>query len=629
MQVECLLLWRQTLLTPSCVQWQNRIVKSFLPRYWFLLVTVVGLLGGLGLSQSSGLQWLPWAASAAVGFGLSLRWFIDALKNKSFGSDVLAVVSILATAVIGEWLAAAVISLMLASGRALETWAEGRAHSKLESLLKRAPQSVHVFAANGNPITVGIAEVPVGTRILVKSGEVVPLDGTLVTVGTFDESALTGEPLPVFREAGEEVASGVVNSDGSVELITTQNSQSSTYAGLIRLVQQAKADSAVAVRLANKWAVRFVPFALLLSVGTWLVTRNVDAAVAVVVAATPCPLILAVPVAIIAGMSKAASKGAIIKGGAALEQLARTKVILLDKTGTLTHGGPRVTSEWFAPGADGLETMSLAASLEQSSPHVVAKSVIGYAVARGAQLTHAQNVREDHGLGLSGTVVGKTVYVGQPKGEIPEWCLADEGLLVAIYIGGELAGILGLDDPIRDESTHTVARLKSLKVDRVVLVSGDRSGTVEKVAKQVGANDYFAECTPAAKLAVLEAEKQRTKGMVVVVGDGINDAPALAAADVGVAMGARGSTAASEAADVVIVEDSLSNLAIAVDVAQGARRRALQASGFGMALAIAAMVAAAIGLVNPTGAAISQEFIDAAAILWALVPARSRLAKLA
>lgn len=603
-------------------------MKKALSNYWFLLVTILGLSVGLIVAQSW--SWLPWAASAAVGLGLSTKWLIDAIKNKSFGSDVLAVVSILATALINEWLAAAVISLMLASGRALETWAEGRAHSKLEALLERAPQNAHVLDANGNQHSKPIGEVPVGSRILVKSGEVVPLDGKLLTAGTFDESALTGEPLPVFHEVGVEVASGVVNSDGSVELETTQDSKTSTYAGLIRLVQQAQAESASAVRIANKWAVRFVPFAIGLALLTWLFTQNVNNAVAVIVAATPCPLILAVPVAIIAGMSKAASKGAIIKGGAALEQLARTKVILLDKTGTLTHGGPSVSSAWFEPGTDELRVLHLAASLEQSSPHVVAKAVIAFGAVRGVSLVKPTQVSEAHGVGLTGTVDGVKVFVGQPSEGIPEWCAATESLLVAVLVDGKLKAILGLDDPVRSESAATISGLRKLGVERLVLVSGDRESTVESVAKEVGADAYFAECAPAQKMEILHNEQTtldagKSGGIVVVVGDGINDAPALAAAGVGVAMGARGATAASEAADVVIIEDSITNLAMAVDVAQGARSRALQASGFGMALAVAAMLFGAFGVLDATGAALSQEVIDAAAILWALVPARSRL----
>lgn len=595
-------------------------MSEWLKRYWFLVVSVLGL--ALGFSQ---VGWWAWAVSAAVGFGLSVRWLIDALRHGSFGSDVLAVISIGATAVTNEWLAAAVISLMLASGRALETWAEGRAHSQLAALLARAPQVAHQVLPGGLIKDLALDQVPLGTRILVRSGEVVPLDGTLTTVGTFDESALTGEPLPVYRAIGDLVTSGVVNTDGGVELVTTTDSQTSTYASLVRLVQQAAAESATSVRLANKWALWFVPFALILAGATWFFTGDYKSAVAVIVAATPCPLILAVPVAIIAGISKAAAKGAIIKGGAALEQMARAKVILLDKTGTLTHGGPKISQTRFAPGTNELEVLKLAASLEQSSPHVVATAIVAQAKLAGAQLLPATQVVESHGVGLTGMVGGLRVRVGQPDQALPDWAQLENALLVVVEIDGQLKAIFGLDDPVRDESAETIKSLRRLGVNRLILVSGDRETTVQKVADEVGADQFFAQCTPEHKLRILREETKNTKGIVVAVGDGINDAPALAAAGVGVAMGARGATAASEAADVVIVEDSIRHLAVAVDISQGARNRALQASGFGMGLAIAAMIAASAGLLDATASAISQEFIDAAAILWALVPTRNRV----
>jgi len=602
-------------------------MKRFFAAYWFLVVAVASLMSGLGLqgAGNSVAAVVCFGTSAAIGFVLSIQWLVAAIREGALGSDVLAAISILATTLTGEWLAAAVISLMLASGRALETWAEGRAHAQLGALLARAPQVAHLITTDGAQQNVPLAQVALGARILVRGGEVVPIDGRLETAGTFDESALTGEPLPVFRAAGDEVASGVVNTDGPVELVTTQTAATSTYASLVRLVQQAQAQSASAVRLANKWAGWFVPFAIVLALGTWLFTGNQAIAVAVIVAATPCPLILAVPVAIIAGMSKAAARGAIIKGGAALEQLARASVILLDKTGTLTHGGPEISSVALAPGVEESWVLGLAGALEQQSPHVVAKALVGRAVLSGVALGPASDVVEDHGRGLRGTVNGHLVTVGQPEGALPHWANLKDALLVAVTVDSSLVAVYGLDDPVREESRQTIADLKTLGVVRTVLVSGDRAATVAAVAEAVGVDAHYGDCKPEQKLEILRAEKKLAPGTVIAVGDGINDAPALAAADVGVAMGARGATAASEAADVVIIEDSIGHLAVAVDIAQGARNRALQASGYGMALAIAAMLVSAFGVLTATEAAISQELIDASAILWALVPAASRL----
>lgn len=602
---------------------------SMLRAYSFPIVALASLACGLiaQAAEQQVLATLSWFVGAAVGFVLALRWLIKAIRNGEFGSDVLAVISIAATAATNEWLAASVISVMLATGRALEQWAEGKARSQLEALVRRAPSRAHLFDSNNQIIDLSVSNINIQSRLLVRSGEVVPLDGRLLTDGTFDEAALTGEPLPVFRLAGTEIRSGVVNSGGTVELVTTRDSETSTYSELIRLVQSAAANSAEGVRIANRWAVWFVPFALAVALGAWAISGDYQNAVAVLVAATPCPLILAVPVAVIAGMSRAAARGAIIKGGAALEQLARAKTVLLDKTGTLTKGGPQITNLSFAPQADANEVLRLAASLEQSSPHIVARALVEHAQNLQLRLSVATEVVETHGQGLEGRVDNHSVRVGQIQRPMPSWAGDNFALLVAIEIDGTLLCVVSLDDPVREESVETIMRLRQLGVERIAMISGDRASVAEAVGRQVGVDEVFAERKPDQKLDIVNQEIAKTKGAVIAVGDGINDAPALAAATVGVAMGARGATAASEAADVVIVEDSLSHLAAAIELAKAARARALQAAGIGMGLAVVAMLAAGLGFLNSTSAAISQEAIDMAAILWALVPASRRFAR--
>ena len=589
------------------------------------LTLVVGLLGRFydfePLSQAA------FMVGAAVGLALSISLLLAAIRHGEFGSDVLALIAITATALTNEWLAASVIALMLAGGRALESWAAGRARGQLEALLARAPHSAHQLTEAGEVREVTLAEVVIGDRLLVRSGEVVPIDGILAKDGTFDESALTGEPMPQFRLADSEISSGVVNSGSEVELIATNTAENSTYSNLVRLVAQAQASSAQGVRIANKWAVRFVPFTLGLAGAAWAISGQVSNAVAVVVAATPCPLILAVPVAIISGMSKASTRGAIVKGGAALESLARAKTVLLDKTGTLTRGGPEITSISVAPSGDLNHILTLAASLEQSSPHVVAKAIVVEAKRRGLRLVRATDVFEDHGSGLRGQIEGINVYVGQPLQSLPTWANAEHPLTVAVHFDEKMVALFGLDDPLRTEAKATVANLRTLGVTRIAMISGDRRSTADSVADAAGLDEVFADCKPEDKLRIVHAEMAATKGTVIAVGDGINDAPALAAATVGVAMGARGATAASEAADVVIVEDSIEHLADAIDIAQGARNRALQAAGVGMTLATGAMLLGAFGVFNATTSAVTQEFIDAAAILWALVPVKSRIRK--
>lgn len=596
------------------------VTKKLRNDYLLLAVTIGALIAGLIFGESSIAGIYCFAVGAVVGLGLSIALLVAALRHGEFGSDVLALVSIAATVLTEKWLAASVIAVMLATGRALERWAEGRARFQLEALLARAPRVAHLINQQGNPVDVPLDQVKLGDKLLIRSGEVVPIDGTVTDAATFDTSALTGEPIPEEFEKGREVPSGVLNVGGQTFITTTRTSADSTYSALIRLVQQAGAQSATGVRIANKWAMRFVPFAIIVALATWIISGSVDQAVAVIVAATPCPLILAVPVAIISGMSRAAANGAIIKGGAALEKLALAKTVLLDKTGTLTHGGPKISDMFFAPGSEEAQTLRLAASLEQSSPHIVAKAIVEQATSRGLKLEVASQVHEDHGHGVSGLVAGRQVRVGRPTGELPAWAQSDSALTVAIELDGTLKAIIGLDDPLRIDALATVNRLRALGVDRVLLVSGDRKSTAEKIGAEVGVDLVFAECKPEDKLAIVRAEMKTSTGSVIAVGDGINDAPALAAASVGVAMGAKGSTAASEAADVVIVEDSIKHLAIAISVAKGSRSRALQAAGIGMSLSTVAMLFAAIGLIDATASAVTQELIDTASILWALVP---------
>jgi len=600
-------------------------MQSLFSKYGFVSYSLIAAFTGFALDQSNynDAAVYVWASGALLGLVLAVNWLIQAIRNKALGSDVLAVISIIATGLTNEWLAASIISVMLATGRALEIWAEGRASKHLDALVSRAPHDAHVFI-NNQYVDTPISEVQVGSIILIKAGEVVPLDGTLETEGLFDESALTGEPLPIWRATDTEVKSGVVNAGSSVQIKTTTNSAESTYANLINLVAAAKQQATKGVRLANKWAVRFVPIALLMALSTWLISGNLKQAVAVIVAATPCPLILAVPVALVAGISRAAREGVIIKTGSALEQLAKVEVVLLDKTGTVTHGGPSITEMVWAKGIDSEQGLSLAASLEQHSSNVVARALVEYAKQRQLPFSTGTNIVEIPGHGLTGVIEGLQVSVGQPKQPLATWATITSTLLVEITIDNEIAGYLGLSDPIRNDAVKTIHELKSLGVKRILLVSGDREKTVAEVAEELGVTKYFAECSPAYKLELLIAEQNDAKGTVVVVGDGINDAPALAAADIGIAMGARGATAASQSSDVVIIEDSFRKLADAISISKTATKRALQASALGMALALVAMLGAAFGYLNPSQSAIVQEFIDAAAICLALVGTTAR-----
>ena len=603
------------------------MVRFSIARSWFLVTTVLSLALGLALINFEILSNSFLSLGSLVGLALSAKWTYQTLRNRELASDSLALIAIAAGLVVGEYLATAIVAVMLATGRALEDWAKGKSQAELKALLDRAPSQAHLIDDAGQTSDVALSLISFGQSIRVLSGEVVPLDGVLLTDAELDESALTGEPMPIQRLIGDTVSSGVVNSASAIEVRVSCTATDSTYANLVRLVQRASANSAKSVRLANRWALWFVPFALLLSVTGWLISKDVHVAVAVLIAATPCPLILAIPVAVISGMSKSASKGALIKGGDALELLAKAKTVMLDKTGTLTKGGPEVTEVAFAPGANRAQVLSFAASLERFSLHVVARAIVDFAEREGLSTLPASEVHEEHGKQIFGVVGGFSVTVGQPTEALPEWAILSSTLLVAISIDGKLVALLGLNDPVREETGETIAHLRRLGITRIVLVSGDQERAANEVGRLIDADEVFANCTPTKKLELVQNEMAASSGTVILIGDGINDAPALAAASVGVAMGARGATAASQAADVVIIEDSIIHLAKALDVSQGAFRKATQSGLIGMSLAVVSMFAAATSIINATQSAIIQEVIDAAAILWALTPLRSRIKK--
>ena len=565
-----------------------------------------------------------WLLSGFIGLLISIKWLVDDFKINTMGSDVLAILSLLGTLFTSEFFAMAIISLMLATGRLLESWAEGQAERELSSLINRIPRTARRIAPDGSIEEIDVPKIQVGDQILLRSGEILPVDGVLLSEAITDESTLTGEPLPQERGVGALLASGIVNAGSPFTIEATNTAATSTYAGIIALVREAQRKSAPSIRLANKWAIRFVPFALLIAGSAWLITGEVSRAVAVLVAATPCPLILAVPIAVVSGLSLAAKSGAIIKNGAVLEALAKTRVVLLDKTGTLTYGGPEINSIDCAPSYSAQDVLQLAASVDQYSSHVVAHSLVNGAYARKIQLLTAKNLHETLGHSISGEVNGTRITVGQLTSALPEWRKIRDELQVAVYSDQQLIGIIGLADPVRVESKQLLADLSSAGISEIAMLTGDKQITAEKVAQEIGISKVFSDLTPEQKLAITAQYKESKMGVVVLVGDGINDAPALALADVGVAMGARGASAASEAADVVIVEDSIDRLAIAISIAKLTMKKASQAVAIGMGLSIVAMIAGAFGVTNASEGALIQEGIDVIAILWALTVLRSK-----
>ncbi|HXX61455.1 MAG TPA: heavy metal translocating P-type ATPase, partial [Candidatus Sulfotelmatobacter sp.] len=531
---------------------------------------------------------------------------------------------------LGEYLAGAVIAVMSASGRALETFARGRAERELAGLVSRAPTVAHRYEEAGIRARPVVA-IQRDDRLLIRPGEVVPVDGVVLDVAvTLDESALTGESRLVVRAFGDPVASGTINAGAAFDLRATATADASTYAGIVRLVREAQGSRAPLVRLADRYALAFLPLTLGLAGIAWLASGDAVRALAVLVVATPCPLIIAAPIALVAGVSHAARRGIVVKGGGPLETLAGVRTLLMDKTGTLTAGSPRLERVEVGPAGHPELVLGLAASLEQASPHVLAAAIVHAAHDRGIPLEPPKGVTEAFGDGVSGTVGGHAVTVGGADLAtagltVPRWAReAQRQIELAsssaayVRVDDQLAGILVLVDPIRPEAPRALRLARGAGVRRIVLLSGDDPSVASAVGTALNIDSILAERTPAEKVAVVQAERTAAPGATVMIGDGINDAPALAAADCGVAMGARGATASSEAADVVITVDRLDRLAEAIRIAQRARRIALQSIVVGMALSLAAMVVAAAGFLAPVPGALLQEGIDVIVILNAL-----------
>ena len=594
----------------------------------FAVSTALLMLGGVAwLLSAVVLADILWIAGTVLGLGFSTITTVRSLARRQPSVDVIAVLALAGALAVGEPFAGAMITVMLASGQLLEARADARARRELSLLVERAPRTAR-RRVGGSVVDVSVDEVVVGDLLLVGTGQIVPVDGRLLSGATLDESALTGEPLPVERPAGDDVRSGVVNSGPPIDLIATALADESTYAGVVRLVEQAQASTAPFVRTADRFAILFVPFTLLLAGGAWLLSGDAVRAVAVLVVATPCPLLLAAPIAIMSGLSRAAAIGVVIKGGGALERLAGGHVLLFDKTGTLTQGRPELADVVIASDRlDADEVLRLAASLDQVSAHVLASAIVTGGTRRGFALTMPEQVEEVHGYGLQGLVGSHRVKLGKAAWIVgdasPAWVRQvrrradlDGSLTVFVSVDDEPAGAFLLADEIRPDAPRMVRALREAGVTRVVLVTGDRADIAESVGRIVGVDAVLADRDPAEKLTAIEQESAH--GATIMVGDGINDAPALAAAGVGVALASRGATASSEAADVVLTVDRIDALADAILIARRSKRIALQAVLVGMGLSLVAMAVAAVGLLPPALGAVVQEVIDVLAMAIAM-----------
>lgn len=593
-----------------------------------VVVALGGLVGGFALQfmGMASLSRLLWGSATVPILAALLVTSGNSLLRGDFGLDLIAILSMTVALVFGETLAANVVALMYAGGQMLEAYASGRAAKEMTALLGRVPQRAVRYCGD-RLVDVPISSLVPGDRILIRQGEVIPVDGTIVSGSALlDQSALTGESLPVERHPAQDVLSGSSSLGQAFEMQVLRRAAESTYAGIVRLVEAAQKSKAPMARLADRYAIVFLLLTMGLSVAAWLLSDEPRRALAVLVVATPCPLILAVPVALVSGLSRSAKIGVLMKGGDVLEALSRVRVAVFDKTGTLTFGSAAIVEIRAASWVSAPELLRLAASLDQASNHVMAAALVAAAGKHGLRLSSPTNVRETAGAGLEGLVEGKKIVIGgsgyvaansnqgDPRSFRPD--LKPGEMVVAVAIDGIVAGIIVMADQVRTDASTAVARFREAGITKIILATGDRLDVASVISDGLGIDQVLAELTPEQKVEAVIAARQ--SGPVMMVGDGVNDAPALASADVGVAMGARGAAASSEAAGVVLLIDKLAPLAQAIAISHRTLAIARQSVIAGLGLSLAAMFLAAFGYLPPVQGALLQEIIDLAVILNAM-----------
>jgi heavy metal translocating P-type ATPase len=598
---------------------------GFLWRYKEFSAAVLAAIvaGGLELGgMHTAAHWVLGVASLLALIPLASGMWQD-FRHGQWGLDILALAAILSAVLLHQYWAAIVVVIMLTGGESLEDYAEHRAQSELRSLLEQAPQTAHVIKS-GKVNDVAANAVNVGDKLVIKPGELVPVDALIIEgSSSFDESSLTGESLPQTRTVGQEIVSGSINQGDAVTVKALRTAAGSQYEQIIKLVRAAGHNPAPFVRLADRYSIPFTVLSFAIAGTVWALTGSALRFLEVIIVATPCPLLLAAPIALISGMSRASKYGIVIKTGSALEKLANLKTLAFDKTGTLTRGEPSVKNIRTYNKFTEADVLSAAASLEQTSNHILAKAIVEAAEGRKIAVSKAKHVSEASGYGLSAQVKGRHIQVGRldylqdNDVQMPPAFKATnvEGTATSVAIDGQLAGIITFIDEVRPEAKVTIERLRQAGIRDMLMVTGDNMAAAKLAAATLGIKELNANARPADKLTVIEQIRKRPVGFV---GDGVNDAPVLTAADLGIALGARGSTAASESADVVILPDDLRYVAKSVVLAQRAFTIAKQSIFIGIGISIILMGLFATGKFPPVLGAVLQEVVDVVVIFNAL-----------
>ncbi len=578
-----------------------------------LLIGALACLLEFVFNQSQWAYLLVAIMGGVITFTLLVE-MIKTLRSGRYGVDILAITAIVATLAVGEYWASLMILIMLTGGDSLEDYASRQAGRELQSLLDNSPQIAH--RKQGDRLEdLTLDQVKVGDILVVKPHEIVPVDGEALEAGSVDESSLTGESRPVDKKVGDEIMSGAINGEGSLIYKVTSLAEDSQYQKIVKLVKESQEKPAHFVRMADRYAVPFTAVAYLIGGIAWFITKNPVRFAEVLVVASPCPLILAAPVALVAGMSRSSRNGIVVKTGTTIEKLAGAKTIAFDKTGTITKGQLTVAEIDPVPGLSKDKFLSYLASVEQESLHILARSLVSYAEKR-VDLLPVSNLEEVVGSGVQGEIDGKLIKIGRAEFAHAE-VKAGESTMIFASLDDRYIGSVTFTDEVRKEAKATITQLQGLGITREIMLTGDRKGVAESIAEKVGIREVHAECLPQDKITVLKSVPEEERPLVMI-GDGINDAPALAIADVGIAMGAHGSSAASESADAVILKDDLSRVAIAVKVSQDTMKIARQSVLIGIFICVGLMLVASTGVIPALIGAMLQEVVDTVSILSAL-----------
>ena len=586
------------------------------------MIAIIAIILDFGFKQPTLTRLLVTVTGAILAISMFIE-MIKTLRSGRFGVDLLAIIAIASTLIVGQYWASLIIVVMLVGGESLEDYAAHRASRELHKLLENSPTFAHKKVGDSYEDT-PIDDIDIDDVLLVKASEVVPIDGVVLEGDSwFDESSLTGESEPVTKAIGDEVLSGSINGETAVLIRASKKASDSQYQKIVQLVKESEATPAQFVRLADRYAVPFTIVSLLIAGAAWLISGDMTRFAEVLVVASPCPLILAAPIAFVSGMSRSSRNGLLVKNGTTIEKLSLAKTVAFDKTGTLTTGILQVKSiapETATHSEDDL--LQIAASLEIGSNHILAKSLVKRAAEKDLALLEVTDLRESTGLGLSGVIQTKTYRIGRANFANAEDAKVN-GTAVFISEDEVFIGKILFEDKIRPESQHVIERLKAQDVQHILMLTGDNQKTAELVAGELGITEMHAGLMPSEKIGILK-ELPETHRPIVMVGDGVNDAPALALSDVGIALGASGSTVASESADVVVLRNDLNLVPESIKISRETMKVAKEAVLIGIFISIALLLIASTGVLPAIIGALLQEVIDTVSILYALKALKDR-----